>query len=276
MKRSCLDLGTNADGFGRPSPATFPFLRRGLGLVFVLLISWVHAQAEFDHGHVRWTDILKRRVSNGRVDYAALKQAPEQLNRYLAELGNVSKASFKTWSTNQQIAFLINLYNAQTLDLIVRHYPVKSIKDIGSFFKGPWDQPVVRLFGARTTLAKVEHEMLRKDYREPRIHFALVCAALGCPLLRQEAYRAEDLDRQLDEQGRVFLGTSEKNRADLKARTIYLSPVFRWFETDFESTAGTVLDFVRPYFPEPVQEELRQGRFRIRYTDYDWSLNSRI
>jgi hypothetical protein len=232
------------------------------------------ASAEgFDHSHALFAGVLAQSVRDGRVHYGGLKERPEDLRSYLDHLSSVSEAQFETWLGEQRLAFLINLYNASTLDLIVQHYPVSSIKDIGSFFRGPWKQPVVSLFDEKTTLDHLEHGMLRKDYEEPRIHFALVCAARGCPPLRGEPYVAERLDTQLEEQGRSFLSTPEKNRVDLAERTVYLSPIFKWFADDFKGRGGSVLEFIRPYFPAEVSAELRRGSFKVKYTHYDWTLN---
>ena len=151
------------------------------------------------------------------------------------------------------------------------HYPVKRIKDIGSFLTGPWDQPVVKLFGDTITLNTVEHKILRQNYAEPRIHFALVCAAKGCPPLRGEVYVATRLNEQLDDQAKQFLATPDKNHMDVASQTVYLSPIFKWYGVDFEKKSGSVLAALKPYWPaKPV---VGYEDFKIRYTDYDWSLN---
>jgi hypothetical protein len=251
-----------------------PLLKSGLFWFLAMLgFACITRGAEFDHTHALFGQVLKRFVKDGRVDYTALKAAPQLLNSYLDRLAAVSPGDFKKWPEPQQLAFLINLYNATTLRLIIEHYPIKSIKKVGGLFSGPWDQEIVRLFGKPATLEHVEHEILRRNYREPRIHFALVCAAVGCPNLKAEPYVAARLDQQLDAQGTEFLGASQKNRVEIKTRTVYLSPIFKWFAEDFEAKSGSVLKFVQPYFPEEVRLELAKGGFRIRYTDYDWSLN---
>ena len=168
------------------------------------------------------------------------------------------------------MAFLLNAYNAYTLKLITDRYPLKSIKDIGGWFSGPWDQPVVKLFGETITLNTVEHKILRKDYSEPRIHFALVCAAKGCPPLRGEAYVAARLNGQLDDQAKLFLANPAKNRVDVANHTVYLSPIFKWYGSDFEKKSGSVLTALKPYWPGKA---VATDDFKIRYTDYDWSLN---
>ncbi|MCL4179698.1 MAG: DUF547 domain-containing protein [Verrucomicrobia bacterium] len=229
--------------------------------------------AEFDQDHEPLRGILQTYVKDGLVDYAALKTRRQPLDQYLAEVASVAEADFKGWTEPRRLSFLLNAYNAYTLQLIIDHYPVKSIKDIGSFFKGPWDQPVVRLFGRTLTLNNLEHDIIRKDYPDPRIHFALVCAARGCPPLREEAYLAARLDEQLDDQARQFLATPTKNRVDAGARTVYLSPIFKWYGADFEKKHGSVLAALQPYWPKASTAALAQESLKIRYDDYDWSLN---
>ena len=227
--------------------------------------------AEFGQTHALFTSVLTNYVKDARVDYAALKAQPQDLTRYLDQVAAVSKAEFKKWSEPEQIAFLANAYNAYTLRLIIDHYPLKSIKDIGSFFQGPWDQPVVRLFGETITLNTLEHKILRVDYAEPRLHFALVCAAKGCPPLRNEAYVGVRLNEQLNDQGKQFLAEAAKNRVEAAEHTVYLSPIFKCYAGDFEKKSGSVLAALKPYWPaKPVAG---YEEFEIRYTGYDWSLN---
>mgnify|MGYP005848381313 CR=1 FL=1 len=226
--------------------------------------------ADFDQSHAIFDGVLKQYVKNARVDYVALKAHPQDLNRYLDQVAAVSKAEFKKWSEPQQIAFLSNAYNAYTLRLIIDHYPLKSIKDIGSFISGPWDQPVVKLFGETINLNTVEHKILCVDYAEPRLHFVLVCAAKGCPPLRGEAYVGTRLEEQLADQTKQFLAESAKNRIAATERTVYLSPIFKWYGGDFEKKSGSVLTALKSYWPEKATAT---DGFKIRYTDYDWSLN---
>ena len=246
-------------------------------LVFIIIaVVWGFAPlgsaASFDPSHQLYDQVVKRFVKDGLVDYPALKADSKDLDLYLDQLASVSEADFKKWSREEQLVYLINLYNAQTLHLIIDHYPVKSIKDIGNVLKGPWDQPVVRLFGNVTTLNTVEHKIIRKNYGEPRTHFVLVCAALGCPPLREEAYDPKRLEQQLEDQGRKFLATQRKNSIDLKDNVVYLSPIFKWFEVDFTKKSGSALAFVEHYFPSHPADLLK-GRYQIKYTNYDWSLN---
>lgn len=247
---------------------------RAVAVLMVILtsITGLHA-AEFDQSHSALDAVLKKYVNNGRVNYRGLKAHREALDGYLDHLASVPKSEFAKWNQKEQLAFLINAYNAFTLRLIIDHYPVKSIKDIGTVLHGPWEQPIVRLFGTTTTLDFVEHKLLRKDYDDPRIHFALVCAAKSCPPLRSEAYQTSRLDEQLDDQGRKFLADPSKNHVDPSERVIYLSPIFKWYARDFEKKASSVQQFMKPFWPEPVRKELEQADFKIRYTEYGWSLN---
>jgi hypothetical protein len=239
---------------------------------FLFTVSSLQA-ADFDHSHSSLEIVLKRFVKDGLVNYSALKASPAEVDSYLDQIAAVPKDDFRKWTEDQQLAFLINLYNAQTLRLIIEHYPVKSIKDIGSAFRGPWDQPVVRLFGEKTTLKHLESGVLSKDYQVPEIHFALVCASLGCPELRNESYVADKLPHQLTDQGRRFLAASGKNSIDLGKRIVYLSPIFKWFNADFVQKSGSILEFIQFYLTPELSEQIGQGAFKIKYTEYDWSLN---
>lgn len=239
-------------------------------LVIGLLAFGSGAARAFDHTHAEFTEVLRVHVKGATCDYAALKKSPQKLESYLASLASVKESDFQTWTESRQIAFLANLYNASTLKLVVDHYPVKSIKDIGGLLSSPWKQPVVGLFGEKVTLDHVEHGLLRKNYREPRVHFAVNCASIGCPNLRAEAFQADTLDAQLDEQARLFL--SDKTRNRVEGKTLYLSPIFDWFAEDF-TRAGLLAEFVAPYFPADDRKAIASGGLKVRFTDYNWSLN---
>lgn len=230
-------------------------------------------QQEMDHTHAAFTAVLKRHLNNHGVDYASLKNDPGELTAYLDTLAAVPESAFNTWRKDQQMAFLINLYNASTINLIVGHYPLKSIKDIGNILKGPWKQPSARLFGKVQTLDYIENDLLRSKYRDPRVHFAVNCASIGCPALRAEAFQGSKLDTQLEEQGRAFLRDTTKNRLDENSKTLYLSQIFDWFKGDFTAKAGTVERFVAPYFSDADRKAILQGGLSIKYTEYDWRLN---
>lgn len=219
--------------------------------------------------HTSYDALLQEQVTaEGMVNYKALTRSPETLNAYLEQLSKVTPAAYKSWDQERQLAFLINLYNAATLKLIVDHYPVKSIKDIGGWIKGPWKQEVVPYLGQTITLNHLEHEIIRKEFTKvPEIHFALVCAAMGCPPLRPEAYTGEKLNAQLADQKKIFLANAEKNRRDAKQKRLYISPIFKWYGEDFEAASGSVQAYLSSAWPEVNQD------WDIQYTSYDWSLN---
>jgi Protein of unknown function, DUF547 len=252
-------------------------LRAATVILFLFLLAqscFVRA-ADFDAQHGQWTRLLARHVTNGLVQYASIHADPTELDHYLDSLAQVSEEQFNAWHRPEQLAFLINLYNAATVQLIIQHYPVSSIRKIGTVWKGPWKQETVRLWGKVMTLDALEHEIIRPRYQEPRIHFALVCAAQGCPPLRSEAFVGARLDVQLDDQARQFLAASQKNRVDAKERTVYLSPIFKWYAGDFEAKSGSVLSAIRPFWPSADAAAMDLPGLKVRYTDYDWSLNER-
>lgn len=241
-------------------------------LLLLVLREGVHA---FDHTHARLAKVLSAQVTNGTVDYAALKSSPAELRSYLDEVAAVKEDEFKRWAQPQQVAFLLNLYNAATLQLVADNYPVTSIKKIGGIFGSPWKQEVVRLWSRTITLADLEHGLLRARYTEPRIHFALVCAAKSCPPLRAEPYLPDKLDAQLADQAKRFFAQPEKNRLEVATETLWLSPIFKWFGDDFTKDGRTVPEFAASFFGEADAKSLRVGNFKVKFTDYDWSLNTK-
>jgi len=238
----------------------------------------VASEGGFDHSHAALTDLLAKYVSDGLVDYGRWKaDGTGPLDSYLETLAAVSRADYDGWTGDQQLAYWINTYNAYMARKVLDHYPLGSVKNIGaadfSIFKKRFI-PSPRLEGRELSLDAVEHEIIRKRFGDARIHFALVCAASSCPELREEAFRAADLDAQLDDQGRRFLGDHEKNRYNAGTGKIYLSKIFEWFRGDFKKSAGSVKKFVEPYLPDDARAALAAGA-RIGFLKYDWSLNDR-
>lgn len=247
-------------------------------VLFALLVGTLLAD-NFNHQHTLWNEILKKHVDTdrgvSRVDYQAIQRNQAALNQYLEELESVSLEEYQGWSKPQRLAFLINAYNAFTVKLIVDNYPVDSIKDLGGWLSSPWKKEFFTLLGEEKHLDNIEHDIIRMEFNEPRIHFAVNCAAVGCPPLRQEAFVAERLDQQLEEATRVFLMDERKNRYDPLNQRLELSSIFKWYGIDFEKKAGSVEAFVAPYLTKNLQaqERIRRREVKIRYFDYDWSLN---
>lgn len=232
----------------------------------------------FDHSHSLFDRVLKEQVvwsgSSSRVNYKELQKNPLQLDSYLGSLTAVKEAEFNVWSQNEQLAFLINAYNAFTLKLIINHYPVKSIKNIGGLFKSPWKIKFFNLLGQKTSLDWLEHEKIRRHYKEPRIHFALVCASIGCPALRNEPFVAQNLNQQLQNAALVFLNDSSRNRYDAKENRFYLSSIFKWYKEDFGSSKASLQEFVFP-FMEALKKTDQNTILKadVDFLDYDWELN---
>lgn len=224
----------------------------------------------FDQSHQNLTIVLGKYVDEGSVDYKGLKSDPSGLKQYLSQTSAVTKDQFQTWSKEDQLAFLINVYNAETLDLIIQNYPLKSIKDIDKDSGGPWEQPYVELWGDKITLNALEHEVIRFEYPEPRVHFALVCAAKGCPVLIDKAYTGKSLENQLETQTSFFISDSQKNSIDTDNKVLRLSPLFDWFSEDFIKKSGSVIDYVNPYFGGRAAPD-----YKVEYTFYDWDLNDK-
>jgi hypothetical protein len=227
-----------------------------------------------------FTQVLQAHVRAGRVDYPALCH-DERLDEYLAVLSAVDPDSIT--GGRSQLAFWINAYNAFTLKVVCDGYPVKSIRDVG--FGGPvvgtvlkktvWDRKFIVINGETLSLNDIEHDIIRKRFGDPRIHFALVCAAKSCPRLRSEAYDGTKLVDQLVNQAFIFFANKNKNRFDLDAKVAYLSKILDWYGDDFGENSRERLLAIAPYLPTKVREAIERdpGAWRISYLDYDWSLN---
>lgn len=223
----------------------------------------------FDHS--AFDALLTRHVNDaGFVDYKGLASDAGELDRYIASL---AKAPIDRMGRNQRLALLINAYNAFTLRLILDHYPVKSIKDIPGDKR--WDDRRWNIGGTVFSLNQIEHEQIRPNFKEPRIHFALVCAAIGCPPLRNEAYTADRLEDQLEAQA-VYVHTHDRwFRYDAQHNKLMLTSLYNWYGGDFEQVAGSVTKYAARYSPV-LQAALNAGESpKVEYLDYDWSLNSK-
>ncbi len=258
-------------------------------LLLGLMLSTGVAQA-FDHTHGEWERLLARNVivsdsgSASRVNYAGMLAERASLTAYLAKLSAVTLAEYRGWMREQQLAFLINAYNAFTVELILTRYPdIESIKDLGSLFRSPWKRRFFTLLGERRHLDNLEQDLIRAPgvFDEPRIHFALNCASIGCPMLRNGAYVAARLDQQLEEGTERFLSDPNRNRFDRTSGTLQLSKIFDWYEEDFtaspagkNSLKGYLSNYASLLAKDPqTQRQLRTGDYRIKFLDYDWALN---
>ena len=209
--------------------------------------------------HQKWHVLLQKHVSaTGKVNYKGFKNDAKDLKTYLAELA--ANMPQKSWSKNDVLAYWINAYNAYTVQLILDHYPVKSIKDIND----PWGKKWFTLGTKKYSLEAIEHEILRK-MNEPRIHFAINCASFSCPNLSNEAFTAEKLEKQLEAAAKSFVNDATKNT--IAADKIEISKIFDWFASDFK-TKGSMIEFLNQYSAVKISKNVK-----VKYKDYNWSLN---
>jgi hypothetical protein len=259
-----------------------------------ILAASVSAYAQEEEFNRPYDALLKSHVSQGQVDYAGLGANRAALDRYVKVLGVVSASDYKLWPPKRKIAFWINAYNAITLKVILDHYPItKRLLPVGLAFPvnsiqqipGKWDKVTHTVLRQPRTLDQIEHQILRQEFKEPRIHMALVCAAQGCPPLRSEAYHSHRLDEQLRDQTKRFLSHPLKFELSVEKKTVKLSPIFKWFGADFigdgpvdrfgnrSDAEQAVLSFIAGHLSVGEQTFLQAGDYRVQYLGYDWSLN---
>lgn len=209
--------------------------------------------------HTNFDELLQKNVKNGVVNYEGFKS--DDFKNYLNTLSSAQPLN-DNWSRNEKLAFWINAYNAFTIQLILNNYPLKSIRDI----EKPWDQQFFKIGGVAYSLNHIEHEILRK-MKEPRIHFAIVCASYSCPVLLNKAYEASTLEVQLTNQTKAFL--NDKKRNQLSVNNPKISKLFSWFKSDF-TAKGSLIDFINTYADTKIN-----ANATIEYLDYNWSLNNK-
>jgi hypothetical protein len=252
----------------------------------VLVITPQAKAAVFDHS--RWDMLLKKYVvviAGGQVtevDYDGFMDDRDRLKEYLNSLSEVDSDEFDSWPLDFQLAFLINAYNGWTVELILTKYPdLESIKDLGSFFQSPWKKQIASLLGKVRSLDEIEHKLIRGSgrYNDPRIHFAVNCASIGCPALRDEAYTGEKLQGQLAEAGERFLADRKRNR--LRGEILEVSSIFKWYREDFEQ-GWRGIQSLGEFFvshsqtlgiTEKMAGKITAGEVKIDFLEYDWSLN---
>jgi len=238
--------------------------------------------------------LLKATVDDdGWVDYAAIEADGRALEGYLRALASLQRSIFETWNEDQKLAFWINAYNGLTLKLIADHYPIKS-----GFLKsllypsnsirqipGAWDRLTFDVMGEQLTLDHIEHGILRAEFKDPRIHAALVCAAVSCPPLRNEPYRGETINEQLEDQTKAFLARPDGLRVDRAEGEVWVSAIFDWFAGDFVGGFGkprrgllserhsSIVNFILPHVEQAEAAFLAEGAYEVKHFDYDWTLN---
>ncbi len=246
----------------------------------------------FDHTYAKYHRLLRKHVVMTRVNYATLKQDRSALDEVVQAFSHTTENNFTGWSTPRQLAFLINAYNIFTLQAIIDHYPIErrwfdfwnpanSIKQIS----GVWSTFRWRLAGSQMSLDDIEHNVIRRNYSEPRIHFAINCASISCPPLKSAPYVDVQLERQLTLATRDFLASDEGVRVE--GNYLYVSQLFDWYGDDFVSDYGSLVEapgtakdraiagVIAQYGPAVASQVAQSGRAHIRFLPYDWSLNDR-
>ena len=227
--------------------------------------------------HQPWNELLQQYVDDrGLVDYRGIKRSPSKLTNWLQELATIDP---KSLDRQQQMALWLNLYNALVIEQVIDKYPIESIlpKLLGipnwlAFWRF-FTRRVYRLNGDRYSLNNIEHDILRPKFEDPRIHFALVCGAIGCPLLRNEAYQGDRLEAQLESDARRFINNPDKVKYDAEQSMLYCSQIFKWYRQDFLKVAPSLTEYIQIY----LDRELNHDRsLTIKYLDYDWHLNQRM
>lgn len=238
--------------------------------------------AGFDQTHKVWTEVLAAHVHGDTFDYKKLKADRAKLDQYVASLATVKADEFAQWKRNEQYAFWIDVYNAYTVQRVVDAYPVASIKDLGDDKLSVWDRDLIPLGGlapdlkkAKLTLNDVENKILRPVFKDARVHAAINCASEGCPPLRAEAFTADRLDKQLDDQVTLWLADTKRNRFDEQKGTVDVSQVFDWFKDDFVRDAGSVLGWLGKFSPANKGWLESKRKIDVKYVEYSWKLNER-
>jgi len=247
-----------------------------LSCIFVMWISFMGCSTKHKSvkstsqpiEHTIWNDLLQVYVSEqGNVNYKGFIQDSVKLNQYLSLIER-NHPTDSNWTKNEQLAYWINAYNAFTVKIIIKNYPVKSIKDIAGsipFVNSTWDIRFINIEGNDYDLNDIEHNILRKDFNEPRIHFAINCASFSCPKLLNEAYVANKIEEQLSAVATDFINDPTRNK--ISSENADLSKLFKWFNGDFTKNK-TLIEFLNQYSKIKINTDAN-----INYLDYDWTLN---
>jgi len=244
-----------------------------IAAILIIIATWQPATASgFDQS--RFDQVLKTYVNaQGLVDYNGIASDAE----FRAYMKSLETAEPDAMSRDGQLAFWINAYNAVTIDKVIEWKPKKSVRE--TLIPGVWTS--TKFFttrdhivaGKRLSQDDIENDILRKQFKDPRIHFAIVCASSSCTPLPRFAYTAENVQAKLEEVTRKYINSGRGTRIDAADNTLYLSKLFDWYKGDFEFKSGSVLNFIKPYLNEKTLAFLQRDP-QIAYLDYDWSLNA--
>lgn len=250
----------------------------------------------FDHNHTLFDSVLQKYVENGLVDYKALLKDRKNLTEYLKQIADVDWKDYEKWSYRQKLALWINAYNAITIEAILQHYPIGKPNTLSPYPKdsirhidGIWDKLKWKVAGRMFNLDHIEHVILRKELDEPMIHFVIVCASIGCPLLESRAFPADTIDERLNTAADNYINRDHKVKVDIENGIVWFPMIFDWFGEDFEDgyndkglfwdrnpTERGLIHFIFEYVPLDQKIMLIKNKFAIKYIFYDWGLNEKI
>jgi hypothetical protein len=220
--------------------------------------------------HELFDQVLQEHVDEkGRVNYTKLKANPKKLEAYLDLL---AFANPEELSYNEQLTFWINTYNALVIKGVVNHYPTTSVRKV-KLFNGFFSRLKFQVANKMYTLNQIEHDIIRIEFVEPRVHFVLVCASSSCPPLWNRAFSAETIEERLETATFNFIRNPEQVRIDRPKRHVYVSKIFKWYDDDFTEGYDGVTDFLTDYLPPEDVEFLESTDVKLRHLDYDWTLN---
>jgi len=288
MKTEIVHSALKSRGTGMNHISGFSLRLRVFASGVILLFAST-VEAAFDHSHAQWEALTKKHVvwlprgHASQVDYGGFKADRKELKSYLDGLSAVTPSEYDGWKKPEKLAFLINAYNAYTVELILTEYPnIRSIKELGSLITSPWKKRFFSLLGKPRSLDDVEHGMIRAPgaFDEPRIHMAANCASIGCPALRSEAFVAARLDAQLEDSVVRFLSDRSRNRFKPQNGRLEVSKIFDWYGKDFAAKSGSVEAWLAQYADkfadEPRdQQTIRDKKAKLEFLDYDWALNGK-
>lgn len=244
---------------------------RWLWVVLVAVVSSVHA---FDLTYRDYGEILQRYTDGGMVCYSALQCDCCALERFLQEVSAVQQCEYCTWSDEDRAAFLVNAYNALAMYTVLQCYPVWSIRQVGTIFQAIFDRRMLCILGRMRSFNEIER-MAMREFFDPRLHFAFAPATLGGAALRSDPYIGEWLEAQLEDQTEQFMAHRAKNYLEGCVCSVYISPIFKWYECDFIKQYGSVWAFIRPYFRCQLGIEVFEPCWQLHYSRYEWGINDR-
>lgn len=249
-------------------------MQKFLILIFIILLNINN----IGQTHKLFTEVLNNYVKNGLVDYKKIKHD----NNFYNYLNQLTITDPSKLNREEKLAFWINAYNAFTLQVVAENYPIGSITELHTggkiigFLLGKtvWDKEFITINNKKYSLNHIEHEILRK-MNEPRIHFAIVCAAISCPILRSEAYEANKIYNQLNEDGIKFLRDNNRNSFNIKDKRAEISKIFDWFSEDFGDSDKNILNYIKEFLKEEIKNDISTNvsKWKISYKSYNWDLN---